>query len=441
MRGVGATTLAGLVAIGCLVSTSSAQTEATQTEVIGGRPIEVLPDHIVNRIVADGFEASADSLVDQNRVSQGVLMGAKRWDPSSPIRVCFFGGSTSVRRRIASVASAWENVGAPIRFDFGDRNDPQMCRAGQLNQIRVGYSQRGYWSLIGQDSIVYAPQTEQSLNLAMFDFNSPAEPEFTQVVLHEFGHALGFGHEHQHDLQGCDAEFNWPLIYSYLQGPPNSWSRETIDHNMRSRPYLAGNVRTDYDPESIMLYAFPPQFYRQGTASRCYSAGNSKLSEKDGATMRLAYSTTGRQQATAALAAAAPSLPAAERGEFASRLQFFDASLATKARILGVGDRKFTDIDVRSCSATPASMRLSDEVAKVLAVQPRIGQLRYAGLYTASPRVTRGVSVVSDLPHPETADARRLVTALSAEYAGTVSLVGNQSRADRWLLTVVACAD
>jgi hypothetical protein len=329
-------------------------------------------------------------------------------------------------------------VGAQIRFDFGDRNDPQICRTGQLNQIRVGYSQRGYWSLVGQDSLIYAPQTEQSLNLAMFDFNPPAEPEFSRVVLHEFGHALGFGHEHQRD--SCEDEFNWPLIYSYLQGPPNSWSKETVDHNMRSRPYLNGSIKSEFDPHSIMLYSFPASFYKQGQASVCYSRGNNTLSARDRETARMAYSSPTNQAARATLAAAAASLPAEERADFRSRLTFLRADLPTKARILGVGDKKYTDIDVRSCSASPASMELTDRVAKALLQQPRIGQVRYAGLYTPAAGVKKGVSVVSDLSHPETADARRLVTALSPAFS-PVSLVGNPSRTDRWLLTIVACAE
>ena len=48
---------------------------------------------------------------------------------------------------------------------------------------------------------------EASMNFERFNQQLP--DDFRGVILHEFGHALGFEHEHQHPTQGCDAEFRW----------------------------------------------------------------------------------------------------------------------------------------------------------------------------------------------------------------------------------------
>ena len=42
-----------------------------------------------------------------------------------------------------------------------------------------------------------------------------------------------------------------------------------------------GLVGTNYDPKSIMRYAFPPVYYTSGKASSCYSASSYKLSASD----------------------------------------------------------------------------------------------------------------------------------------------------------------
>lgn len=295
-------------------------------------PVELMPSHLVRRIQEDSFVKVTNRLV-----GQGVISGAKAWPAGQPIRVCFFGGSASLRRQIASTALAWIDTGAPISLDFGDLDNPRLCGAG-FAHIRVGFDQPGYWSFVGQDSIVYAAQSEQSLNLARFNIAPPETAEFKRVVLHEFGHALGFQHEHQHPTNVCEAEYNWPAIYRYLGGPPNSWDPETVDHNMRARPYHHGDVATDFDPQSIMLYSFPATFYLNGERSDCFARGNSDLSEGDKKTLRSAYTTGGaftQATALAAIAGAANNLSVADRQIVSDRLLFLSAPNDTKAAIVG----------------------------------------------------------------------------------------------------------
>lgn len=292
--------------------------------------IEGLPDHLVRRIEADQVNTSLQRLVAQGAIQQGVVSGAKRWGSAEPVRVCFFGGSLALRTRIMNIANQW-TAGSPLRFDWGSASNPRICN-NEFAHIRVGYSPTGYWSLVGQDSVVYAGQLEQSLNLGRFDFNPPADPEFTATVLHEFGHALGFQHEHQHPQSVCEQEFNWPQIYSYLAGPPNYWSPEKVNHNMRQRTYIHSDVTTTFDPNSIMLYSFPAQFYLRGTNSACYTRGNNTLSSGDKQTFAQVYTT--RDQQLARIEDAAQGLSLSARALVNDRVSLLRLENTLKAAVV-----------------------------------------------------------------------------------------------------------
>lgn len=405
--------------------------------------VEVMPDFMLRRILVDPYEDASNRLVKEGRIEQGVLSGAKQWSLEEPIRVCFFGGTPDLRRRIVNVASAWELPGTTIKFDFGDRNNPRLCGGRRNYDIRVGYSLPGYWSFIGQDSLIYAPQTEQSLNLARFDVSTIADAEFQRVVLHEFGHAIGLQHEHQIPDATCEAEFDWPVIYSKLSGPPNNWSKATIDFNMRSRPYFTGDIATDFNPKSIMLYSFPPSYYRLGIQSKCYTPQNTTISPGDVKTVSLAYGVGTPRNQTAdyvAIKAAVPTLSAGEQEVVNRRLAFLQANTDSKASIIGEVRAEHLDVDVFSCNAGGATGALRDEVLRLLSSQPAIGRLRVRQqFYPNGETLLDGVSVIADPGHPEASQAKRIEAALEAAFPGRVKSRPNDGRVSPWYLSVVAC--
>lgn len=425
-----------LCTLGAAIYASAAPAQITPVDT---PPIEVLPDYINRRITADEPEQAFSNLARTRGVERGVIVGAKRWDSGVPIRVCFFGGSRELRRSIVAVASGWEQQGAPVSFDFGDRADPALCRSNQRFDIRIGYTQLGYWSMIGQDSLVHVGQLEQSMNFQRFDISPPAAEEFRRVVLHEFGHALGFYHEHQQAEQGCENDFNWPVVYQYLAGPPNRWSKETIDFNLRSRRYMSGDIQTNFNVKSIMLYTFPIEFYNNGDRNRCYSSGNSSISGGDAQLLRNAYGKAGisRLTSAAAITAAAASYPAPERAALNTRLTLFKANEAAKNQILRIGNVKFTDVDIKACSSSPATLQSVESVTQFLNSEPKIGMLRYRGIAVGSTD-TQGVTVFADFDHPEITDARRISASLSSRFGKPAKLTESAGR-DRWLLTVVVC--
>lgn len=150
------------------------------------------------------------------------------------------------------------------------------------------------------------------MNFGGFDISRPND--WRSVVLHEFGHALGFEHEHQTPVGGCDEDFRWendtgyiptrdqngqyvpdalghhPGLYTVLGGPPNYWPQSKVDFNLRQLKESAAFFElSDFDVLSIMKYYFPEWMFRTGIDSHCYSQENLVLSEQDKEGAGLAY--------------------------------------------------------------------------------------------------------------------------------------------------------
>jgi hypothetical protein len=202
--------------------------------------------------------------------------------------VSFNGGDAELHGRIAKVAGRWsEHCG--LDFDFGHDEATGAYRqwsVGDRSHIRVGFSQNGYWSLVGTDSTDWdlIEPGEISLNLSGFDGNLPGDWEGT--VLHEFGHAMGFHHEHQSPVADCD--FDWDKLYDYLAGPPNYWPKWKVDHNLKQMP-ARGLTYSAHDADSIMHYSFPAWMFVQGANSPCHTPRHSALSAADKTMAERAY--------------------------------------------------------------------------------------------------------------------------------------------------------
>jgi hypothetical protein len=83
------------------------------------------------------------------------------------------------------------------------------------------------------------------------------------VVVHEFGHVLGFIHEHQSPAAGIP--WNKEKVYAYFGGPPNNWSREKVDVNIFNAYAVTETNSSSYDRLSIMHYFFPQELVTDGS--------------------------------------------------------------------------------------------------------------------------------------------------------------------------------
>ena len=219
--------------------------------------------------------ARADSALES------VFFVRKLWPNGSRLRVRFLGGSAD-QRRLAMEQAAWWAPHANL--SFVESTDPDA-------EIRVAFdASDGAWSYIGTDCLSI-PRDQPTMNLGFQDGGTSA---------HEFGHAIGQGHEHQNPEGGI--EWNEPEVMRDLSGPPNFWTPDQIRHNVLQK-YSRDQIRgTVFDPRSIMLYFFPASWTLNGVGTDA----NEVLSDTDKAFAAAIYPRRGTPTAKRLEIGAAP---------------------------------------------------------------------------------------------------------------------------------------
>ncbi len=269
--------------------------------------MESLPEHLIYLYTevpkGDGPSVGESQLVVRDR----------RWEPNRLLRVCTFGGNKSVVALIRKVASEWNAVSS-VKLDFGPAPDGYNCLVSNAGfyQIRIGFSERGYWSVLGKDSESRLDPLVPSMNLESFnriysearypaaDITTKAAPYDKAVIRHEFGHALGLLHEHQNPSLKCQDEIKWEgpgNVYDYFAGSPNFWSASQVERNLG----FIQNTDPDYqaglpDAKSVMMYSLPKEIFKNGSSSKCYVSVNYEISAKDKEIIAKIYPTVSQGQ-------------------------------------------------------------------------------------------------------------------------------------------------
>jgi hypothetical protein len=205
-----------------------------------------------NAANASPFEAAADI--------------RRCWATGRTLHIAFLEGRLEVQQKVAFYASEWCKHGN-IRFLFD--NSPEA-------EIRIAFQPGGSWSALGTEVLItpYFPKNRPTMNFGWLTPSTP-DQEYSSVVLHEFGHALGLIHEHQTPAEGL--QWNYEAVRKNLSGPPNYWDDATIQANIFAQYNEEQTQYSHFDPASIMNYPLPSTWTRNSlTVPR-----NSILSETD----------------------------------------------------------------------------------------------------------------------------------------------------------------
>ncbi|WP_414660159.1 M12 family metallopeptidase [Horticoccus sp. 23ND18S-11] len=182
---------------------------------------------------------------------------SKMWNPGQTINVYMYpltsaSLSALILEKLKFYARQWEAV-ANITFKFV--NTPAE------GSIRIYFGADGRnWSLVGRDAL-FASANEYTMYFGSFT-NLTSEVEFKSIILHEFGHVLGFIHEHQSPSAGI--QWDKEKVYAILGAPPTSWPRERVDLNLFEKYSASTTNFSQYDPTSIMHYWIDPEFTLDG---------------------------------------------------------------------------------------------------------------------------------------------------------------------------------
>lgn len=205
-----------------------------------------------------------------------------------------FDGKASMHQQVLAVLQepkyGWEaHCGARFRFTTSrDEAD-----------VRLTFQQQGYWSIVGPAELYPGMSLSEPTMCLQFDSSSiPTAHDyfadrnakkcifFRRKVLHEFGHVLGFVHEHSHP----DADIPWlpdAVFAKYCKGPGEK-EKERVRNNWLTAKKHHQVLHNDYDPDSVMHYPIDPQLLTKAWIIEDHVA-KSDISAKDAEHARRMY--------------------------------------------------------------------------------------------------------------------------------------------------------
>jgi hypothetical protein len=286
--------------------------------------LEALPDEVIASM--ESRDRWLATLPFEPGGFEFLVSDLQSWAPRQTVRVAFLGGSAELYEKIEDATrTITEAVNLTLSFKDGDTYRTWTeADNDYTGEIRVSFDQKGYFSLLGTDSVSSAigPPTspvggrpnQRSLNLGGFHHHLP--PNWKGATRHEFLHALSFHHEHQNMRGPCELAFRWdddpgyqptkdargafivdahgrrPGIYTHLSGFPNHWPRAKVDHNLRTDTSDPTVTAGPFDAASVMLYRFPALFYKSVPSPCAPTGAGVELSQGDIRALRLLYPRT-----------------------------------------------------------------------------------------------------------------------------------------------------
>jgi hypothetical protein len=221
-----------------------------------------------------------DTAINENPQNTGTASGTRRkrslvdysklWANGRTLKIAFIDAPNDEhKQKIIKAANQWLPY-INLTFEFVE---------GLKGDIRIATKNNDNSSMLGTDALLIHPDWP-TMNLGV----KPEHEDFDVIVTHEFGHALGAMHEHQHP----EARIPWdkPKVYEFYQNRAmNPLSKEEVDRNIFTPFNSLSAFYTPYDRKSIMHYPVANTL----TTGNWEILTNRTISKKDKRLMKLLY--------------------------------------------------------------------------------------------------------------------------------------------------------
>ncbi|EFQ63492.1 hypothetical protein PFWH6_3173 [Pseudomonas fluorescens WH6] len=210
-----------------------------------------------------------ESTAASNRTKRGIADNATLWPQGKPLTIGFMDTEDFVKKFIKKHIKTFAPL-VNLKFKFVDAADADI-------RISTKKDIEGDWSSLGTDALK-VPKHKPTMHLNIHT----SEDILAMNILHEFGHALGLEHEHQHPDRTVD--FNTPKVYTRYK-EAFGLDKKTIFRNILQKHDHDKTIYSAYDPKSIMHYNLSSEIlWNQETTGY-----NATLSKEDKAFLKSLY--------------------------------------------------------------------------------------------------------------------------------------------------------
>lgn len=166
------------------------------------------------------------------------------------LKIKFLNGKPKLQQRIKDAAAGWLPH-ISLTFDYNVAEQ-------EAGDIRIDTSIKDYHrSYVGREAenLAVKDQAGNWLPTMWVGVAHNSEQDLRRVVLHEFGHALGLKHEHQHPTNSIP--WDEPAVLKRYAKLGGDWAKPDFVRYWVIRREPSSNHIGTYDPLSIMHYAVP----------------------------------------------------------------------------------------------------------------------------------------------------------------------------------------
>lgn len=256
-------------------------------------------------LAADRFAIEVNPYNDPNLMpglaeSQGpqnfyVAEVERRWPAGSTLRVVVINntGDSKWANKIINVAKTWEKY-ANLILDIVDYDAIKVMPSPRKAEYEDVYMTNGDIRVVVQSGDTFncssfigttcklVARTGQPSIQFQFGKKTIDDPWVQATILHEFGHALGFRHEHNNG--NATIEWNTKAVYADFK-EEQGWDETKVNNNFFNFEKFTGekfDQSAGYDKASIMTYAIKNTWVMNSKETTGWYAGwNTVLSDTD----------------------------------------------------------------------------------------------------------------------------------------------------------------